>query len=144
MFLQHTSYTVLLSCCADIQIFIYCLVNECWLNVCRILKLLFPENVVLYQMILLALVVNENINKACPPPLLNICLCLSYTTWLKPVCLCKDLSHMRINEVQHWCWAERPGSQSVVQLISKVLDGVEVRALQACQVLPQQTGKTIC
>jgi hypothetical protein len=33
------------------------------------------------------------------------------------------------SEVGHWCWAIRPGSQSVFQLISKMFDGVEVRAL---------------
>jgi hypothetical protein len=43
---------------------------------------------------------------------------------------CGDLipfSQKSINEVRHWGWAIRPGSQSVFQLIPKVLDGVEVR-----------------
>ncbi|KAK6303711.1 hypothetical protein J4Q44_G00261650 [Coregonus suidteri] len=34
-----------------------------------------------------------------------------------------------ISEVAHRCWAIRPGSQSVLQFIPKVFDGVEVRAL---------------
>ena len=34
-----------------------------------------------------------------------------------------------VTEVGHWCCAIRPDSQSVVQFIPKVFDGVEVRAL---------------
>ena len=45
---------------------------------------------------------------------------------------CSDLLPFRrnsISEVRHWCWAIWPGSQSAFQLIPKVSDGVEVRAL---------------
>ena len=45
---------------------------------------------------------------------------------------CRDLlpfSHKSISEVRHLFWAIRPGSQSEFQLISKVFDEVEVRAL---------------
>jgi hypothetical protein len=34
-----------------------------------------------------------------------------------------------ITEVGHWCWAIRPGSQSVFQFIPKVFDGFEVKVL---------------
>jgi hypothetical protein len=34
-----------------------------------------------------------------------------------------------ISEVRHWCWAFKPGSQSVLKFIPKVFDGVKVRAL---------------
>jgi hypothetical protein len=45
---------------------------------------------------------------------------------------CRDFlpfSHKSISEVRHWCWAIRPGSQLAFQLIQKVFNGVEVRAL---------------
>ena len=38
-------------------------------------------------------------------------------------------SHKSISEVRHRCWLIRPGLQSVFQIISKVFNGVEVRAL---------------
>ena len=38
-------------------------------------------------------------------------------------------SHNSISEVGHWCWGIRPGSQSALQFIPKVFDGVEVSAL---------------
>jgi hypothetical protein len=45
---------------------------------------------------------------------------------------CRDLlpfSHNTFSEVEHWCWAIRPGSQSAFQFIPKVFDGFDVRAL---------------
>lgn len=44
---------------------------------------------------------------------------------LEPGCsLLLPFRHVSISEVQHWCWETRPGSQSTIQLMPKLLDMV--------------------
>ena len=52
-------------------------------------------------------------------------------------------SHKRISEVGHWCWAFRPGSQSVFQFIPGVQWGWGQGSVQVSQVIPHRSRQAI-
>lgn len=84
-----------------------------------------------------------NISKPSNTKNLNLPLQLWLSCEAFSTTICSYRATKPISEVGHWCWVIKPGSQSVFQFISKVLDGVAVGDLCRLVKLFQHNLKPI-